>query len=329
MYYAVDDKTDQLEHHGIKGQKWGVRRFQRADGTRTPAGKKREQESSGDGKVINNLYKTRDVLRSKRNRVRENEKEAIVTSFGLLNKRHRNQAKETLKSLKVERDKLPAEIKKAREEHNAAVKDYINENKDGFKKAAAIGAGLAVGAVLLTNPTTRNALAKYGKTALNNLPNTAAKVGAGVGKTAAKFMNKTDARMAKVGDAMLDAALASVGSIAIAKVGEKLAADNNATQGEKNKSKILTDATTAGIKTATGAKEGYKGSSSNPNAKVDKNSKEYQELFPGLDDADRKAIKDKANSGATIEELQKFRESLGHSDFESWASQYFAVEIGR
>ena len=30
-----------LEHHGIKGQKWGVRRFQNADGTLTSAGKKR------------------------------------------------------------------------------------------------------------------------------------------------------------------------------------------------------------------------------------------------------------------------------------------------
>ena len=31
----------ELCHFGIKGQKWGVRRFQRKDGTRTPAGKKR------------------------------------------------------------------------------------------------------------------------------------------------------------------------------------------------------------------------------------------------------------------------------------------------
>lgn len=30
-----------LQHHGIKGQKWGVRRFQNADGTLTSAGKKR------------------------------------------------------------------------------------------------------------------------------------------------------------------------------------------------------------------------------------------------------------------------------------------------
>ena len=33
--------NDYLEHHGIKGQKWGIRRFQREDGTRTEAGKKR------------------------------------------------------------------------------------------------------------------------------------------------------------------------------------------------------------------------------------------------------------------------------------------------
>lgn len=31
-----------LAHHGIKGQKWGVRRFQNADGTLTPEGKRRQ-----------------------------------------------------------------------------------------------------------------------------------------------------------------------------------------------------------------------------------------------------------------------------------------------
>ena len=33
--------SDSLTHHGIKGQKWGVRRYQNSDGTLTPAGKKR------------------------------------------------------------------------------------------------------------------------------------------------------------------------------------------------------------------------------------------------------------------------------------------------
>lgn len=37
--------TNELYHHGIKGQKWGVRRYQFADGSYTPAGKKRYQNN--------------------------------------------------------------------------------------------------------------------------------------------------------------------------------------------------------------------------------------------------------------------------------------------
>lgn len=38
--------TDELYHHGIKGQKWGVRRYQNSDGSLTEEGRKRYRDSS-------------------------------------------------------------------------------------------------------------------------------------------------------------------------------------------------------------------------------------------------------------------------------------------
>lgn len=41
-------KDSTLIHYGIKNQKWGVRRFQNPDGTLTPAGKERYDDSPED-----------------------------------------------------------------------------------------------------------------------------------------------------------------------------------------------------------------------------------------------------------------------------------------
>jgi hypothetical protein len=40
-YGYVISPTGELYHHGIKGQRWGIRRYQKKDGSLTPAGKKR------------------------------------------------------------------------------------------------------------------------------------------------------------------------------------------------------------------------------------------------------------------------------------------------
>ena len=39
-YTRIVQEDDYLEHHGIKGQKWGIRRYQNADGSLTEAGKR-------------------------------------------------------------------------------------------------------------------------------------------------------------------------------------------------------------------------------------------------------------------------------------------------
>ena len=44
-------RSNELQHHGIKGQKWGVRRFQNKDGSLTPAGKKRYDEPNAGRKT--------------------------------------------------------------------------------------------------------------------------------------------------------------------------------------------------------------------------------------------------------------------------------------
>ena len=42
--------NNSLQHHGIKGQKWGIRRFQKKDGSLTPEGRKRYDDEPGERK---------------------------------------------------------------------------------------------------------------------------------------------------------------------------------------------------------------------------------------------------------------------------------------
>jgi hypothetical protein len=50
-----------LYHHGIKGQKWGIRRYQNADGTLTEEGKKRYGSSSEEEKSAEKAAQRRAI----------------------------------------------------------------------------------------------------------------------------------------------------------------------------------------------------------------------------------------------------------------------------
>ena len=50
-----------LAHHGIKGQKWGVRRFQNRNGALTTKGKKRYNETESEEKLHLGLDKNGNI----------------------------------------------------------------------------------------------------------------------------------------------------------------------------------------------------------------------------------------------------------------------------
>lgn len=63
---------DELYHHGIKGQKWGVRRYQNPDGSLTAAGKKRHNSDN-----VNKM--SNEELRQKVNRMNNEQRYIELT----------------------------------------------------------------------------------------------------------------------------------------------------------------------------------------------------------------------------------------------------------
>lgn len=104
---------DELYHHGIKGQKWGVRRFQNEDGSLTSAGKKRLASTSDTIK--------RDALaKSYNDNIAKGDKNSI------------KQAKKDARNIAKLDDKAEAEARKAiktQRKHNAKNASLLSDDE--------------------------------------------------------------------------------------------------------------------------------------------------------------------------------------------------------
>lgn len=73
---------NELMHWGIKGMKWGVRRYQNKDGSLTPAGKKRYEQEMAKLKEEEKIAKNKLRTQAKLNKLDEKRKEIEALKSG-------------------------------------------------------------------------------------------------------------------------------------------------------------------------------------------------------------------------------------------------------
>ena len=117
--------SDELYHWGIKGMKWGVRRYQNKDGSLTPAGKKRYSQNDSPSEDYVRAHTKKPIsqmsdqeLRTVNNRLQmENQYRQLTTSPGNMQKAMKKVAAVTaalgtLGGLAAAMEKAPGNIDK-------------------------------------------------------------------------------------------------------------------------------------------------------------------------------------------------------------------------
>lgn len=126
---------NELMHWGIKGMKWGVRRYQNRDGSLTPAGRKRYDKEMAKLKEEEKIAKNKLRTQAKINKLEEKRKEVEALKSGKpLPKTAQNTSRPSLKDMSddelrrvVNRMLLEKQYNSMRPEQVSAGKKFVDK----------------------------------------------------------------------------------------------------------------------------------------------------------------------------------------------------------
>ena len=129
----------ELYHHGILGQKWGVRRFQNKDGSLTAAGKKRAGEAASEGgRKISKFGQT-----YRKNHRMIGTIQSIFTQGGgpgiLRGIQGGGQGREARLSKKLEKSGKMSDKKKAKLENKLQAQQKLNADREKYDSQISTG----------------------------------------------------------------------------------------------------------------------------------------------------------------------------------------------